>query len=303
MKYPLLQWRPWRTVRGILLVAAAGGVLLSCATVTLADEELTAAGDAGIFIMKIDGSEERLVAAPEGFGRHMSPRWSRDGRRLAFEAYEGPNGERRVFIVDRDGGNLQEIGDFGAPDWSPDGEQLVLHHLGGAMRAGVWVRNLATGEQNWVVDGSWPRWSTDGGKIAFLTPNSIRFLDLDANEDRLLVGDKFVRHSTGFDWSHDGQRLAFFGQSVANGPKELHVANVDGAIQGPRYARTGLVGSHVSWSPDDSKIAFTIDSYIWIVNAAGDDPPDKLPGQPLKSRDPCWSPDGQWMAFARRRDR
>jgi Tol biopolymer transport system component len=270
---------------------------------TPAPTRSNAADDSGIFVMKIDGSEERKVAEVEGFARHMSPRWSHDGSRLAFEAYEAPDSTRKFFVVNVDGANLQEVGEHGSPDWSPDDQQLIFHHLGGTLRAGVWVQNLASGERNFVVEGGWPRWSRDGTKIAYLGDNTIRYLDLTNNEDRLLVGDKFTRHSTGFDWSHVGTRLAFFAQSAVNGPKELHIASIDGTCKGPRYSRHGLVGSHVSWSPDDSKLAFTIDSYIWIVNVDGDDAPTRLPGQPQKSRDPCWSPDGQWMAFSRRPER
>src|SRR5262245_44675852 len=103
---------------------------------TLAPARTYAADDSGIFVMKIDGTEERKVAEVVGFSRHMSPRWSHDGSRLAFEAYEGPDSSRKFFVVNVDGTNLQEVGEHGSPDWSPDDQQLVFHHLGGTLRAG-----------------------------------------------------------------------------------------------------------------------------------------------------------------------
>jgi Tol biopolymer transport system component len=249
--------------------------------------------------MKLDGSEERKVVEVQGFQGHTSPRWSRDGKRLAFEALQRGTNVRRIFIVNADGTNLQEVGNHGRPDWSPDGQQLIFHNLGRELRAGLWVQNLVTGERSFVVEGSWPRWSPDGRRIAYLAGDAIRYLDLNTNEDRLLVGDKITRHSTGFDWSHDGKRLAFFAQSVPDGPKELHIIIIDGTSVGPLYSRDGLVGTHVTWSPDDKKIAFTIDSYIWVISIDGGEPV-RLGGQPQKSRNPAWSPDGQWMAFSRK---
>src|SRR5258708_6892064 len=75
--------------------------------------------DFGIFVMKIDGSEERKIVEVAGFARHASPRWSHDGRQLAFEASEGPNDAANFYIVNLDGTQLQELAEYASPDWSP----------------------------------------------------------------------------------------------------------------------------------------------------------------------------------------
>src|SRR5438094_181612 len=116
--------------RRLPITAICAACVALCGASARAEDEL------GIYVMKIDGSQQRKVAHVEGFSRPASPRWSHDGKRLAFEESDGPDEARKFFVVNVDGTNLQEVGEHGSPDWSPDDKQLVFHHFGGAMRAG-----------------------------------------------------------------------------------------------------------------------------------------------------------------------
>ncbi|HEV3023983.1 MAG TPA: hypothetical protein VGX76_16020, partial [Pirellulales bacterium] len=113
-----------------------------------------------IFVMRIDGSDARKLAEVAGFKKHGSPQWSHDGKRIAFDAYEGPADAKRFFVIDLDGTGLRDMGQSAMPSWSPDDKQLAYQHYGGAgAQAGIWVQNDDGKGRNWLADGFCPRWS------------------------------------------------------------------------------------------------------------------------------------------------
>jgi len=50
------------------------------------------------------------------------PRWSPDGKRIAYDSnYQDPRGAQVIWLMDPDGGNKKNIGQYGRePDWFPD---------------------------------------------------------------------------------------------------------------------------------------------------------------------------------------
>jgi DNA-binding winged helix-turn-helix (wHTH) protein/WD40 repeat protein len=106
------------------------------------------------------------------------PRWSPDGRRIAFSANESGDQPMRLYLVDADGGPVKPAvpsapGSQGYPSWSPDGKTLLYGIVSTSSREEVYIRmaDLETGK---VVklpgsEGLFaPRWSPDGNTIAAL---------------------------------------------------------------------------------------------------------------------------------------
>jgi Tol biopolymer transport system component len=257
--------------------------------------------ETGIFVMRADGTEQRKVVSVDGFAGHGSPRWSHDGKRLVFDAFDDPNGKGKAFVVNLDGTQLKEVGDKITPDWSPDDKQLIFHSRGENLPEGIWVQNVDTQGRERLFAGTWPRWSPDGGRVAFCDGNSLRVIDLADFSESLLIDEPLEESPHAFEWSHDGKRLALVTRRSGQPARELLIVASDGS-QRPvsRFARAGNFGNHVSWSADDKQLLITLDSYIHSLEVSGDQPPQRIAGQDEKSRDPSFSPDAKWITFARR---
>jgi tricorn protease len=104
-------------------------------------------------------------------------------------------------------------------------------------------------------------------------------------------------------WSPDGKSIAYF--SDASGEYQLMIRDQDG-LQPPRVIDLGPSPSFYyapKWSPDSKHIAYS-DKHLnlWLVDAAGGKPEKVdtgLRGTLGGSYQVSWSPDSQWITYAR----
>jgi len=79
-----------------------------------------------LWIVSIDGGEPRRLTAAKG--NDTSPRWSPDGRTVAFVSDR--SGSSQIWTIDPAGGEARQATDFPLdldnPQWSPDGKRLAF---------------------------------------------------------------------------------------------------------------------------------------------------------------------------------
>ncbi len=185
------------------------------------------------------------------------------------------------------------------PDWSPDDNQIV--YQANAVPP-IYVQNLDNSGRTQIASGYSPRWSPAGELLALSDRRQLRVLNLLDGEESELFDQPHAEVFDGFDWSHDGNRLAVVTRRVAGGRRELCVVDASGQDKRLKSLAQGEMGGFVSFSPDDKQIVYSDDWKIRIIAADGSGKPRLLPGQKGLSRHPEWSPDGKWIAFAGTRE-
>lgn len=224
-------------------------------TVTTVDEEANDYRSA-IWVAPLDGSgEPRAFTA--GDKRDSSPRWSPDGRWLAFTSNRGEEkAPSALFVIPAEGGEARKLTDqkesVEAVAWSPDSTRIAF-----AAR----VRDDAYEDEDdrkraprrftrvfFKLDSV--GWTGDRRKHIFV-------VDLESGETTQLTSGDFEHGSPA--WSPDGAQIAFDGFRDERWDAELisRIYLVDAAGGEPR-ALTGDEASYETpaFSPDGRRIAY-----------------------------------------------
>lgn len=187
-------------------------------------------GKLHLHTVSVDGMENKVLIPNKSF--EESPRWSPDGKKLAFVSTR--DGQQEIYVADAEGKNIKrltsEVAADNNPSWSPDGKLLAFasHRHGNweiyVMNAeGKEVRRLT---HNPAMD-YWPVWSPDGKRIAFTSNRDGNYEIYVMNADGTAVQN--VSNDPGQDnfptWSPDGKRLAWI--SNRSGAFEVYVKDLE----------------------------------------------------------------------------
>ena len=214
--------------------------------------------DTDIWMTSWDGNQTiRVTSSPES---ESAPRWSPDGRYLAFVSgrQEGKGGQ--VWLLDRRGGEAQRltmirngISEF---SWSPDSRRLALV----VDEETDSIAHKDTAEHKTprpiVID----RYNFKRDVAGYLGSKRthLALFDVATKKQEPLTSESFDDGLP--SWSPDGQRIAFVRGAPAepDRPRESHVFVMNargGAV--PKELTTGNDGGRPAWSPDGKWIAFT----------------------------------------------
>ncbi len=151
---------------------------------------------------------------------------------------------------------------------------------------------------------SGPRWFPDGQRIAFYGQDlsvggDFHIYAVDSDGQNLVQITTGNFNDTSLDVSPAGTKSVFLSGRVV--PDALFVMNADGTNV-TQLTDSGSVGAP-SWSPDGSKIAFSRDGDIWVMDANGANQA-RLFGEidPKSAGYAAWSPDSTKLLYATDRD-
>ena len=251
--------------------------------------------------------------------RDENPRWSPDGKRIAFKSNRaGADGARSgtgrsdydLYVMDADGQGVIRITDHPANDhdpvWMPDGQSLIFSSerdsRGDLYRVWLADRRVERLTQNFVGRAIMPAVSPDGRSVAFAAQSfnrlnfwsfQVHVLDLATGRTRALAA---TAGSCWPSWSPDGRSLAHV--LLDREPSVLRISSSDGRPIGAVPGDARLWHYYPEWSPDGRLIALSVspahhDGEDWDLAVASPDNPSayrRLTTGPGNDRNPDWRP-------------
>ena len=222
-----------------------------------------------IWLVPADGGEARQITRG---GSDTRPRWSPDGKRIAF--LSSRDGEQQIYWINLDGGDANKLSSLsGGADnqlWSPDGKWIAF------------------------VSSVYPDCKDEGC-------NSEREAAREKSKVRARIYDRLLyRHWTGW-W--DGRRSHLFVMPASGGAARDLTPGADYDVPPFNLGDPEAI----AFSPDSGEICFTANTDadaalstngdLFTVPLAGGAAPKRITTNPGNDWGPTYSPDGRWIAY------
>ena len=189
------------------------------------------------------------------------------------------------------------------PQVSPDGLQIVftrrwVDKINDRWESSLWIMNADGSKLRKLTDGSSPRWSPDGTRLAFLhqgeprgTQLFVRWMDAEGATTQITRVEKAP---SGIVWSPDGNSIAF---SMLVPKEERWAIRLPARPEGAKWTADPRIVTKLDYRQD--RQGFTDDGYrhVFLVPATGGTPRQLTEGD-FNHGDPEWTPDGTRILFS-----
>jgi Tol biopolymer transport system component/predicted Ser/Thr protein kinase len=248
------------------------------------------------------GSPEAVISTTREDSRGA---WSPDGKTVAFNSDRA--GDMNIWLFTLADSNPRQLttghgGDFQA-NWSPDEKRIVFF----SSRSGspnIWEVETANGTSRPLTSNSGvnvnPFYSPDGTLIAYQSDQSGRLevwvMNADGSSPRRLTNVGVTGHF--MRWLGTGRDVMF--RCTCSGKPATMKVSIDGGDPQPFAEMKG--GSHMSFSPDRSRIMDVVGhKVLWVSPVTGGKPERvyEFSDPDVRIDYPVWSPDGKWVMFDR----
>ncbi len=286
------------------------GTMLTYASERVGLMPLNWEGESELWVVPVDGGEERQLGSGDG----VMPRWSPQGHRIVYQTRIGTDTQMDIMTIPAQGGEptpvLSDTATDWSPTWSPDGRFIYfISDRGGSMN--LWRISVdeesgrPSGEPEPVTTpatfAAHPCFSADGQRIAFSSVLMRQNLQIATFDPQTFVMSEPTWLTTGSrqwsspDPSPEGKWVAFYSRDLPEG--DIYVIRADGT--GLRQVTTGEPVDRVPrWSPDGERIAYFSSGsgqvQAWTVRVDGSDIRQMTVADGAGIV--VWSPDGATVA-------